>query len=211
MTIDLIRLHRLSIPLVRPFRTSFGTESVRDVILVEAVSADGVHGWGECVTMSWPGYSYEYGNGAVDVDHVLIQADLTMIAPGPVAADVARSLRLVADVESRGHATVYRIGEESIRRALDAGWDAAAVLAFLEQTSRTPVPQPLTYLIDDVARRHGVVRVGPALAYVRCDNSETLSALLADRRLATLGLSRIADALLVSLSLIHISEPTRPY
>lgn len=135
-----------------------------------------------------------------DVDHVLIQADLTMIAPGPVAADVARSLRLVADVESRGHATVYRIGEESIRRALDAGWDAAAVLAFLEQTSRTPVPQPLTYLIDDVARRHGVVRVGPALAYVRCDNSETLSALLADRRLATLGLSRIADAVLVSQS-----------
>ena len=73
MTIDLIRLHRLSIPLVRPFRTSFGTESVRDVILVEAVTSDGVSGWGECVTMSWPGYSYEYGNGAVAVitEHLL--------------------------------------------------------------------------------------------------------------------------------------------
>lgn len=73
MTIDMIRMHRLSIPLVRPFRTSFGTETVRDVILVEAVSSDGVHGWGECVTMSWPGYSYEYGNGAIDVmtDHLL--------------------------------------------------------------------------------------------------------------------------------------------
>jgi o-succinylbenzoate synthase len=73
MTIRLFRLHRLSIPLVRPFRTSFGTETVRDVILVEAVSADGVRGWGECVTMSWPGYSYEYGNGAVDVitEHLL--------------------------------------------------------------------------------------------------------------------------------------------
>ena len=73
MTIDLIRLHRLSIPLVRPFRTSFGTETVRDVILVEAVSRDGVHGWGECVTMSWPGYSYEYGNSAIAVitEHLL--------------------------------------------------------------------------------------------------------------------------------------------
>ncbi len=73
MTIEAFRLHRLSIPLVRPFRTSFGTESVRDVILVEAISADGVRGWGECVTMSWPGYSYEYGNGAIDVitDHLL--------------------------------------------------------------------------------------------------------------------------------------------
>jgi O-succinylbenzoate synthase len=67
MTIESIRLHRLNIPLVRPFRTSFGTETVRDVILVEAVNADGVSGWGECVTMSWPGYSYEYGNGAIAV------------------------------------------------------------------------------------------------------------------------------------------------
>jgi O-succinylbenzoate synthase len=73
MSIELIRLHRLSIPLVRPFRTSFGTETVRDVILVEAVTSDGVHGWGECVTMSWPGYSYEYGSAAIDVmrDHLL--------------------------------------------------------------------------------------------------------------------------------------------
>ncbi|MCX6432432.1 MAG: o-succinylbenzoate synthase [Actinobacteria bacterium] len=67
MTIELIRLHRLNIPLVRPFRTSFGTEVVRDVILVEAVSSDGIHGWGECVTMSWPGYSYEYSDTAIDV------------------------------------------------------------------------------------------------------------------------------------------------
>ena len=67
MTIDMMRLHRLNIPLVRPFRTSFGTELVRDVILVEAVSSDGVHGWGECTTMSWPGYSYEYSDTAIDV------------------------------------------------------------------------------------------------------------------------------------------------
>jgi len=73
MSIDLIRLHRLNIPLVRPFRTSFGTEAVRDVILVEAVTSDGVHGWGECVTMSWPGYSYEYGASAINVieEHLL--------------------------------------------------------------------------------------------------------------------------------------------
>ncbi len=73
MTVDLIRLHRLNIPLVRPFRTSFGVETVKDVILVEAVSRDGVHGWAECVTMSWPGYSYEYGNSAIAVmtEHLL--------------------------------------------------------------------------------------------------------------------------------------------
>ena len=67
MSIEMFRLHQLSIPLVRPFRTSFGTESVRGVLLVEAVSSDGTSGWGECVTMAWPGYSSEYTSAAVDV------------------------------------------------------------------------------------------------------------------------------------------------
>jgi O-succinylbenzoate synthase len=60
-------IHSLEIPLVRPFRTSFGSQSVRDVVLVEAVSEAGVNGWGECVTMAWPGYSAEYTRGAVNV------------------------------------------------------------------------------------------------------------------------------------------------
>jgi O-succinylbenzoate synthase len=65
-SIDLIRLHRIDMPLVRPFRTSFGTQEARDVLLVEVVS-DGLSGWAECVAMEWPGYSAEYVDGAVDV------------------------------------------------------------------------------------------------------------------------------------------------
>lgn len=65
-SIDLVRLHRIDMPLVRPFRTSFGTQDARDVLLVEVVS-DGVSGWAECVAMEWPGYSAEYVDGAVDV------------------------------------------------------------------------------------------------------------------------------------------------
>ncbi len=61
-----IRLHRLDVPLVRPFRTSFGTEYKRDLVLVEAVD-EGLSGWGECVAMDWPGYSAEYTEGAIDV------------------------------------------------------------------------------------------------------------------------------------------------
>lgn len=132
-----------------------------------------------------------------DVDHVLIQGDLTITAPGPLTARIARRLGLLADIESRGHATVYRVSETSIRRALDAGFDAEAVHGFLAEISRTPVPQPLTYLIDDAARRHGAVRVGAALAYLRCDAPESLTAMLEDRRLASLGLHRIAPTVLV--------------
>lgn len=55
------------------------------------------------------------------VDYVLVQADLTVVAPGPLVPDLAARVALVADVESAGAATVYRIGEASVRRALDAG------------------------------------------------------------------------------------------
>jgi hypothetical protein len=132
-----------------------------------------------------------------DVDHVLIQGDLTITAPGPLTALIARRIGLLADIESRGHATVYRVSDASIRRALDAGFDAEAIHAFLREVSRTPVPQPLTYLIDDAARRHGTVRVGAALAYLRSDTPDTLTAMLEDRRLAALGLHRIAPTVLV--------------
>lgn len=65
--IELIRLHRIDMPLVRPFRTSFGTQTARDVLLVEAVTSDGISGWGECVAMEWPGYSSEYVDASLDV------------------------------------------------------------------------------------------------------------------------------------------------
>ena len=66
-----------------------------------------------------------------EVDHVLIQADLTAVAPGPLVRERARDLHLVADVESRGQATVYRFTAMSVRRAFDAGWAAHEVHAFL--------------------------------------------------------------------------------
>lgn len=132
------------------------------------------------------------------VDHVLLQADLTAVAPGPLTQDLARELALAADVESTGGATVYRFSETSVRRALDAGRSAEELTAFLERHSRTPVPQPLRYLIADVARRHGRIRVGTASAYVRCDDPATLDELLASRHAAPLRLHRIAPTVLVS-------------
>ncbi|GAA0613347.1 o-succinylbenzoate synthase [Kribbella sandramycini] len=59
-------LRRIALPLVAPFRTSFGTETTRDALLVRAVGAD-AEGWGECVAMSAPLYSSEYVDAAIDV------------------------------------------------------------------------------------------------------------------------------------------------
>jgi XPB/Ssl2-like helicase family protein len=132
------------------------------------------------------------------VDQVLIQADLTAVAPGPLVPELARELALAADVESTGGATVYRFTTGSIRRALDAGWSAADLSGLLERHSATPVPQPLRYLIEDVARRHGRLRVGGMSSYVRTDDAALLDEILADRRAAALRLQRLAPTVLAS-------------
>ncbi|MEU3852733.1 helicase C-terminal domain-containing protein [Streptomyces sp. NPDC029554] len=132
------------------------------------------------------------------LDHVLLQADLTAVAPGPLERPLADMLGVLADVESKGGATVYRFTPGSVRRALDAGQTASDLHAFLAAHSRTPVPQPLSYLIDDVARRHGQLRVGAASAYVRCDDDATLGEILADKRAAALGLRRLAPTVLAA-------------
>jgi O-succinylbenzoate synthase len=59
-------LRVLHLPLVAPFTTSFGTETVREVIVVRALTSDG-DGWGEIVTMAAPLYSSEYTQSAWDV------------------------------------------------------------------------------------------------------------------------------------------------
>ncbi|MFC0600032.1 helicase-associated domain-containing protein [Streptomyces palmae] len=132
------------------------------------------------------------------LDEVLLQADLTAVAPGPLRRPLADALGMLAEVESKGGATVYRFTPESVRRALDAGRTAADLHAFLAEHSRTPVPQPLSYLVDDVARRHGRLRIGAASAYVRCDDDALLAEILADRRSAPLRLRRLAPTVLAS-------------
>ncbi|MFK0140490.1 helicase-associated domain-containing protein [Streptomyces murinus] len=134
------------------------------------------------------------------LDHVLLQADLTAVAPGPLERPLAEMLGVLADVESKGGATVYRFTPGSVRRALDAGRTAADLHDFLARHSRTPIPQPLAYLIDDVARKHGHLRIGAASAYVRCDDDALLTEILADKRAAALRLRRLAPTVLAAQS-----------
>ncbi|MDQ0728217.1 o-succinylbenzoate synthase [Microbacterium sp. W4I20] len=76
MKIDGIELRRVAMPLVSPFRTSFGTQTAKDILLVRAV-VDGVEGWGECVTLPDPVYSPEYTDGAADMLRRFIVPALT--------------------------------------------------------------------------------------------------------------------------------------
>jgi O-succinylbenzoate synthase len=78
-----VELRRIAMPLVAPFRTSFGTETERDILLVRAVTED-AEGWGECVAMTGPLYSSEYVDGAADVLRRFLVPRL--VAGGPFGA-----------------------------------------------------------------------------------------------------------------------------
>jgi o-succinylbenzoate synthase len=86
MKITGIELRRVAMPLVAPFRTSFGTETTRDILLVRVATPDS-EGWGECVAMNDPLYSSEYVDGAADVlTRFLIPAVTALDNPSASAA-----------------------------------------------------------------------------------------------------------------------------
>ncbi|GAB7068291.1 helicase-associated domain-containing protein [Mycobacterium hodleri] len=137
------------------------------------------------------------------IDHFLLQADLTVVVPGPLDRGLAEQLSMVATVESAGAAMVYRISEQSVRRALDTGLSASELHGLFARHSKTPVPQGLTYLIDDVARRHGQLRVGMAASFVRCEDPALLTQAISAPALEKLDVRALAPTVAVSMSPIN--------
>lgn len=94
LSLEAVELRRISLPLVAPFRTSFGTETARDILLVRVV-AEGVEGWGECVAGNEPLYSSEYVEAS---QHVIEHHLIPRLGRGDLAAaDVGPRLEPVKD------------------------------------------------------------------------------------------------------------------
>ncbi len=132
------------------------------------------------------------------VDSIIVQADLTAVAAGPLPYRIAEELRLLAVQESRGGAGVYRFSAESLRHAFDAGWTADRVHEWLSHHSTTTIPQPLSYLVDDVARQYGSIRIGPALSYLSVDDEARAQAIVNHPEAPSLGLRRLGPGLLIA-------------
>jgi hypothetical protein len=129
-------------------------------------------------------------------DRFLLAGDLTVVAPGGLAPGVETRLAGLADREAAGSGT-WRIHDASLRRAFDEGHSAEEVLEFLRRHSSTPLSQALEYLVADVARRHGRLRVGGATTYLRGDPAMVAGAVrsTAGRRL---GLRELAPGVAVT-------------
>ncbi|MEU8274570.1 helicase-associated domain-containing protein [Microbispora bryophytorum] len=124
----------------------------------------------------------------------LFGADLTAVVTGPPSVELAALLDRAADRESQGSASVWRFGPASVRRALDGGETADTLIADLSEAGT--LPQPLTYLIRDVARRHGEVTVSSVGCIVQGSDPTLLAEIAAHRKLAKLGLRLLAPTVL---------------
>lgn len=133
MKLTAVELRRVALPLVAPFRTSFGTQTARDILLVRAVTPD-AEGWGECVALAEPFYSSEYVDGAQDVlvrfllPRLFDLADLTAAGVAPALAAVkghrmakaaVETAILDAELRAKGLSLAEYLG--AVRPAVDAG------------------------------------------------------------------------------------------
>ena len=133
MKIEAVDLRRISIPMIAPFRVSFGVEHHRDILLVRVMGSD-AEGWGECVAMSRPLYSSEYTDGAEDVirRHLLprlfeagdVSADqigqlLRPFHGHPMAKAALEMAILDAELRSAGVSLAERLG--AVRTEVDCG------------------------------------------------------------------------------------------
>ena len=142
MKIESITLHRLRMPLIRPFETSFGRQSVRVALLVHVrTKAPESEGWGECVAGEGPLYSSEYVDGCEHViRHYLAPA---LLAAPRVSADLMAGLL--------GFVVGHRMAKAALEAAvLDAQLRASGTAfgSYLHEQSAVAGLGPLAEWVD---------------------------------------------------------------
>ena len=145
-----------------PRRRGAMRNDVAKVTLVEAELMGITHGGvlseaGNQITLDHPSAAAKALVLPKEIDHFLIQGDLTVIAPGPLPLEVGEQLHAIADIERRGAASVYRFTAETIRRGYEAGWVQPNFAQFFATWAKGSVPQPLTYLVQEAASTEAVV------------------------------------------------------
>ncbi len=125
------------------------------------------------------------------IEKVMVQSDLTIVAPGPLRPEIESKLRRIATVESRSIASTYRLSAPLISRAMDHGLSATEIEGFLGDISSTGIPQPVAYLISDVGTKHASIRVRSEGrgTLITCSDAALAKRLHADFALKALGLT----------------------
>ena len=90
---------------------------------------------------------------------LICQADLSLIAPGPLPTDLEIAVRRFADTEQIGMASTYRMSPLSISHGLETGMTEGEIRGWLLELTDKALPQPVDYLIREAAQRFGRLTV----------------------------------------------------
>jgi hypothetical protein len=134
------------------------------------------------------------------VAEAIFEADLSVLVPGLPAAPLATLFDAAAErTAADGNASTWRFTPGSVRAALDGGFTAETLLEALRIVAADgTLPQVLTYLIEDVGRQHGLIRVRAVGCVLRTDTAALAAELLGARPLRGLGLVALAPTILSS-------------
>ncbi len=211
-----IELRLVALPLLRPFRTSFGEEREKEAVLVRLEARDGAVGWGECVASPSPRYSEEFNDAAWIVlrDHlgpsVLRAGKIEPERLGQVLGWVRGHRMSKAAVEMAVLDAWLRTRDESMASYLGATRDrvACGVSVGIAESVGALVEQVAGYVRDGYRRVKLKIApgwdVGPVTA-VRGAFPETPLSVDANAayRLADLSLFEALDA----LELVMVEQP----
>jgi hypothetical protein len=133
---------------------------------------------------------------------IIIQGDLSVIAPGPLSTDDERELRAFVDIEQAGLASRYRLSALSVSFGMESGITVEQMRATLKRLSGIELPQPVDYLLNDAVKRFGRIRVvedqRSGGCFVMSKDSTLLTELVNDSRLKPYNLIRIDSEALSS-------------
>jgi len=139
-------------------------------------------------------------------EHVYVQHDFTIVAPGPLAPADDVFMRQLCSVDSRGLATTFRLTPAGVNRLLGSGMAAQSILDHLQKLSATEVPQAVSYLITDLGAKFGSVRVRDNNGHtiVTASDEMVLRTIAADKSLSALGLRAQGDGVLACQHPAHV-------
>ena len=101
-------------------------------------------------------------------DQFIVQPDHSIIAPADLNPAVAQRLGRLADLESEGGATVWRLSALKLAREATRA-SAGELVGFLRQHSSVAVPAVIERFVEDCVAQSSPVLVGPAGCVITAD------------------------------------------
>lgn len=136
-------------------------------------------------------------------ERIILQGDLSIIAPGPLPTSLEQKLRKFAETESVSLASTYRLSPLSVCHGLELGLSISDIETTLADASGKPLPQPVAYLLKEVATRFGRLTLVEGSTFeartlIRSEDNILLAEIGNDQRLRPFGFTRPSASAIAS-------------